>query len=247
MNFGATQHLAALNLASGASQVTAGGAKVLVTRGLSIDPAAAQLDLTDNSMIVHYTGGTPHMPSPELENVKQWLAAGYNALTWTGNGIVSSAAAADPIKYGLGYAQNDMLFLPYDVFSGEPVDLSTVLVKFTYNGDVNLDGCVDDNDVTFINLFYDGGITTSHYWNEGDICGYDGRIDDNDVTILGLTYGAGWLWGEPLGIGGPLGTVPEPATLALAALGGLGILLRRRQRKAAPPRCRQRFHQTGIA
>jgi hypothetical protein len=116
-----------------------------------------------------------------------------------------------------------MLFLPYDVFSGEPVDSSTILVKFTYNGDLNLDGRVDDNDVTFFNLFYDGGITTSHYWNEGDIFGYDGRVDDNDVTILGLTYG--------LGIGDPLGgAVPEPATLGLIALGAIAIAGRRRTR-----------------
>jgi len=219
-NFGATQHLAALNLATGESQLTPGGAKVLVTRGLGIDPAAARLDLTDNDMIVHYTGGTPHLPSAELENIKAWIAAGYDWMSWAGNGIVSSAAAPAPITYGLGYAQNDMLFLPYDVFSGEPVDSSTILVKFTYSGDLNLDGCVDDNDVTFFNLFYDGGITTSHYWNEGDIFGYDGRVDDNDVTILGLTYG--------LGIGDPLsGAVPEPATLALLLVGAAAGMRRR--------------------
>jgi hypothetical protein len=173
----------------------------LVLSDLSVAAAGAALDLTDNDLILDYTGGTPGVPSPELENVKAWLAGGYAGMTWTGSGITSSAAALDPIKYGLGYAQNDMLFLPYDVFSGVPVDSSTVLVKFTYLGDLNLDGCVDDNDVTFFNLFYDGGITTGHYWNEGDIFGYDGRIDDNDVTILGLTYG--------LGIGHPLDGAPS--------------------------------------
>jgi hypothetical protein len=130
------------------------------------------------------------------------------------SGITSSAAAANPLIYGVGYAQNDMLFLPYDEFSGVPVDSSTILVKFTYNGDVNLDGCVDDNDVTFFNLFYDGGITTSHYWNEGDIFGYDGRVDDNDVTILGLTYGLGI--GHPLGGAEPSGISPAPLSEAAA-------------------------------
>ena len=222
--FNASQHLAGLELsAQGRAVVAPGANKVLVTHGLSIDPAAAQLDLTDNSMIVRYTGGTPYLPSAELENIKAWIAAGYDWMSWAGKGIVSSAAVADPISLGLGYAQNDMLFAPYHAFSGEPVDSSTILVKFTYNGDLNLDGRVDDNDVTFFNLFYDGGITTSHYWNEGDIFGYDGRVDDNDVTILGLTYGSGI--GDPLG-----GAAPEPATLGLIALGAIAIASRRRAR-----------------
>ncbi|MCX5672094.1 MAG: PEP-CTERM sorting domain-containing protein [Planctomycetota bacterium] len=221
-NFGATQHLAALNLLSGTSKVARGAGAVLVTQALSIDTRKSFLDLTDNDMVVHYDG-TPYGPSHTLDNVKQWIASGYANMSWAGNGIVSSAAAADAITYGLGYAQNGMLFLPYDVFSGEPVDSSTILVKFTYNGDLNLDGCVDDNDVTFFNLFYDGGITTSHYWNEGDLFGYDGRVDDNDVTILGLTYGLGI--GDPLGAAG---SMPEPATLALVALGAVALAGRRR-------------------
>ena len=179
-----------------------------------------QLDLTNNDLIVDYTGAPPYLPSPQLENIKAWITAGYAGMSWAGKGIVSSAAVAGPISLGIGYAQNDMLFAPYHVFSGEPVDSSTILVKFTYNGDLNLDGRVDDNDVTFFNLFYDGGITTSHYWNEGDIFGYDGRVDDNDVTILGLTYG--------LGIGDPLGgAVPEPATVSLLGLALAAALVRR--------------------
>ena len=238
VNFGATQHLAALNVAGGTATLAGGGAKVLVTKGLTIDPAAGKVDLVDNDLIVDYDGGAEGVPSAALENVKQWLAAGFAGMSWTGRGIVSSAAAADPITFGVGYAQNDMLFAPYDVFSGETVDPSSVLVKFTYAGDMNLDGCVDDNDVTFFNLFYDGGITTSHYWNEGDIFGYDGRIDDNDVTILNLTYGAGWLWGAPLG-GNPT-AVPEPGTLALAAFGALGALAGRRRNRVPTRRCATR-------
>jgi len=186
----------AMDLAAGTVRL-APAAGPLVLSDLSVAAAGATLDLTDNDLILDYTGGTPGVPSPEFENVKAWLAGGYAGMTWTGSGITSSAAALDPLMFGLGYTQNDMLFLPYEEFSGVPVDSSTILVKFTYLGDLNLDGCVDDNDVTFFNLFYDGGIATSHYWNEGDIFGYDGRIDDNDVTILGLTYG--------LGIGSPLG------------------------------------------
>jgi len=182
------------------AKLTSGGSKVLYTKTLSIAETegvpTARLDLTDNDLIVDYTGGTPGQPSAQLEAVKRWITAGYASMTWAGNGIVSTTAAAAPITYGLGYAQNDMLFGPYEEFDGFDVDLSTILVKFTYLGDVNLDGCVDDNDVTILNLYYDGGETGGHYWHQGDIFLYDGLINDNDVTILGLTYG--------MGVGNPL-------------------------------------------
>jgi hypothetical protein len=76
-----------------------------------------------------------------------------------------------------------------------------------------LDGVVDDNDVTFMNLFYDGGTSSTHTWWTGDIFLNDGYCDDNDITILNLTYG--------LGIGDPLsGTVS-----AVAVPGAVGAAL----------------------
>ncbi|MCX5672131.1 MAG: hypothetical protein NTU94_12505 [Planctomycetota bacterium] len=217
------QTVRGLELAGGTSLAFAPGApKTLVTKSLTIAEAGgaptARLDIGNGVLIVDYDDGAA---SP-LEDVRRWIAAGYNTMTWMGSGIVSSAAALDPIRYGLGYAQNDMLFTPYDSFAGQPADLSTILVKFTYLGDLNLDGCVDgrvdDNDVTILGLHYDGGATNTHYWNEGDLFGYDGRVDDNDVTILGLTYGLGV--GEPLGGAVSAADVPGAvgAALPMAAL-----------------------------
>jgi len=208
-----SQRVKGLDLRSGgALRLTLGGNKVLVTKSLSIDAAGAVLDLTDNALVVDYpdTG-----PSP-LDTVGNLIAAGYADGTWTGNGIKSSAVAPNGFTYGLGYAQNDALVVPFDTyrtFEGEPVDLTTVLVKYTYLGDLNLDGKVDDNDVTVLVLNYDRGKSTDRTWQMGDVARYDGKVDDNDVTLLVLNYGAGWKPGR----GAPLGGAPVTAALQTAA------------------------------
>ncbi|MCX5672891.1 MAG: PEP-CTERM sorting domain-containing protein [Planctomycetota bacterium] len=209
------------------------------TRGLRMAEdalgATAKLDITNGSLVIDYTGGT----SP-IADVRRWILQAYNGMAWDGNGITSSTAAANAITYGIGCIDNaapDLLLRFGDGTTGPlfgnvtpvAVNLESVLVKLTYNGDVTLDGVVDDNDVTFMNLFYDAGASPNHTWWTGDIFLNDGLCDDNDITILNLTYGMGV--GAPLG-GVPVGAVPEPATLALVALGGLAALAgRRRGRK----------------
>jgi autotransporter-associated beta strand protein len=190
----------------------------LVLTDLSINSANATLDLADNSLIVHYTDGVPGECSPAFLNVRHWILSAYADGTWSGPGITSSSAAGQSATYGLGYAQNDMLSAPYDVFSGVPVDSSTVLVKYTYAGDVNLDGMVDDNDVTIMVLNYGVGWKPGKPagpadWQMGDVARYDGKVDDNDITVLVLNYGAGWKPGK----GAPLGDAPVAAALPAAA------------------------------
>jgi len=234
-----TEHLAAMNLSgAGAASLASGGGNVLVAKSLTLDPATSQLDLTYNSLILKYSGASP------LDLVAGWLRTGYNQNKWNGNGIVSSAAA-NSATYAVGYAENDLLPVRFTQFAGEPVDGNTVLARYTYLGDLNLDGKVDDNDVTILALNYDHGAATNHYWFQGDIWGYDGRVDDNDVTVLVLNYRRGVT--QPLGsgtiesdAGGPSPwpamsadapqtgvLLPEPATLALLALGGLALIRRR--------------------
>jgi hypothetical protein len=84
VTFGTTQHLAALNIASGAlATMNASGSRVLVTKSLSL-AGTGSLDLNDNDMILDYSG------SPQIGFVQPLSTLPALA---TGRAQVSPAAA----------------------------------------------------------------------------------------------------------------------------------------------------------
>ena len=118
---------------------------------------AAKLDLTNNAAVIDHAA-----PSPAA-TVRQQIVAGRGGAglgkTWNGNGITSSAAAtanaADAESRSLGYAENSQLPLgPYTDFRGQPVDGTSLLIAYTRTGDANLDGVVNDDDVTIVGAKY---------------------------------------------------------------------------------------------
>src|SRR5437773_9579994 len=87
----------------------------------------------------------------------------------------------------LGYALNsdlDSTLGHKSTFAGQSVGLNDILIRYTANGDADLDGKCGDNDVTVLGAKYDNGATTGHIWSQGDF-NYDGKLDDKDVTMLG--------------------------------------------------------------
>jgi len=90
------------------------------------------------------------------------------------------------------------------------------LVAWAMGGDANLDAYVDDNDlaVMLANWTPTGPAT----WQLGDFTG-DTLINDDDLAVLL----GNWTGPPPGGA-----AIPEPATLALLALGGLAATRRRR-------------------
>ena len=117
-------------------------------------------------------------------------------------------------------------------FDGLPVDESSVLVKYTWYGDANLDGVVDTNDYDMINTAWlllttegkvpDGGFR----WGVGDF-NHDGTIDTNDYDKINTAW---LLQTGPLGGStGGSAPIPEPATVVLLALGGVAMLFRRKR------------------
>jgi hypothetical protein len=221
-NFGAGQHLAALNVGAGATAtITAGGAKNVVTGALTIaggGTPTGKLDLTNNGAIIDYTGTSP------AANVRAQILAGRGGSglgkTWNGQGITSSAAmaaaATEPESRSVAYAENSALPLgAYTTFRGQTVDSTSVLMAFTRTGDANLDGVVNDDDVTVVGASYAPGVAGAS-WATGDF-DYNGFVDDDDVTLLGVFYNPS---AAPL-LGSPPGTVtavPEPAAFYMAIL-----------------------------
>jgi cytoskeletal protein CcmA (bactofilin family) len=199
------------------------------TASLSIG-TNGQLDIKDGFLAINYEGASP------INQVAAWIASGFNLTAWNGPGIISSTAAADPTIYAVGWAEAiDLVPWEYVMFGpGNPfgdfenIDDTTILVRYTLIGDVNLDGIVDDIDISLLTSNYNSPGTWS--WFGGDEFLYDGAVDDSDVGFQANNYLS--TVGEVGGVGGlgDLSAMPEPATLGLLALGGLGLLLRRRRR-----------------
>ena len=62
-------------------------------------------------------------------------------------------------------------------------------MAFTRTADANLDGVVNDDDVTIVGASYAPGVAGAS-WAVGDF-DYNGFVDDDDVTLLGVLYDPG--------------------------------------------------------
>jgi hypothetical protein len=203
-----------LSITSGTVSISTNGGSLGTSRlaSLSTD-GSGRLDLSDNDLVIDYTGATP------LATVRTMLLSAYVNGAWSGPGLTSSTAGAttNP-KTGLGYLDNTLGGLT--VFSGQSIDDTTVVIKYTYAGDTDLDGDVDVGDLgTLASNWQTAGL-----WVSGDF-DYNGSIDVNDLGLLASNWQAGV--GSPLGtslaeavssLGLPAAAVPEPGS-------SLGVLL----------------------
>ena len=169
------------------SDPTNGGTSVVTS--LSIG-AGSKLDINDNALIVNYTGASPEA-AIRAKIIEGRGGVGIGNGTWTGNGITSSSAAAanalNPESRSVGYANNGSLPLgSYTTFRGQPLDATSVVMTFTVTGDADLDGKVDDDDLTIVGATYAPGVPQPH-WALGDF-DYNGFVNDDDITLVGALY-----------------------------------------------------------
>ena len=236
-NLNASAHLAALNLTGSARASLSDGAdKLLYTRALSLD-SQSTLDLADNDMVAQADSSSR---GDVLYNVTAWVKSARNSKTtlWIGPGITCSAARNDSRSLtGLAVALNDKgsdqgpLF---PIFDGHQADGNCILVKYTWNGDANLDGIVNADDYFLIDS---GFITQGKGYYHGDF-NYDGIVNADDYFLIDSAFlgqtaslalttpGAH----SPPSVGSP---IPEPAALSLLFF-SLAAAFPRRRRASAP-------------
>ncbi|MCS7033649.1 MAG: hypothetical protein NZ561_06595 [Phycisphaerae bacterium] len=174
------------------------------------DAWTATLDITDNRMIVDYSGTLS-----VLGTIRNQIKNGYAGGAWTGTGIISSSAQG-AATHAIGFAEALTLLGPGGgTFGGLTVDDTAVLLRYTRQGDANLDGVTDLGDFALLAANFN----SPQDWGKGDF-NYDGLTDLGDFSLMAANFNQS--------VGDlPRSAVPEPSVggFLLAA----GALLRRRR------------------
>jgi hypothetical protein len=188
-----------------------------VSRLSNLGITSGKLDLADTGLIVDYTNQSP------INTIRNYLVTGRNGGDWQGLGLTSSdaaAVAADPTnlhKTSLGFAEASALGI--NSFLGQTVGTTDVVVRYTFNGDANLDGTVNTSD--FVRLA-NGFAHPNALWSDGDF-NFDGVVNALDFNALASNFG------QAIGSPALASIVPEPAATLTCALAI--VLTRRRSRR----------------
>jgi hypothetical protein len=168
---------------------------------------AGQVATTDNSLIINYATTSP------ISTLISYILSGT---------LIPSSDFASLPTY-LAIAESSDLGLTS--FNGIAIDSTTVLLKYTYVGDANLDGQVDALDYERIDLAI--GNTEVLGTAQGDL-NYDGNVDALDYEQVDLNIGNGV--GSPLASGPAAVFIPEPSLPISAAIVATVACIRRRRR-----------------
>jgi len=191
--------------------ISGAGSRVINNHGTiclsGLNISGGTLDLGDGNLVVAYSGASP------LATIEGWLKTGGGTqadgehFAWNGaSGITTSAIAGDENKFkSLGIRDNGYHLTNRDAMTevdGVPVPANAVVVKYTWMGDMDMDGAVTVNDyLEYLGYYAAWPPAANISWMTGDF-NYDGKINVNDYLMLLAGYAAQT---------GPLGS-DEPVT-----------------------------------
>ena len=204
LNFATSQRLAGLTLSETARLNLAGaGDQVLRVNSLTLENGSV-LDLATNSLILQ---SIPAGRAAALASVRSLIRSARNNGAWNGIGITSSAAAADTKRNtGLAAILNDRGdgTTVRSELEGMAVDINSILVKWTYNGDGNLDGTLNADDYARIDLGFASHAATDYY--SGDF-NYTDTTNSDDFFLIDKAFA---------GQGAPLSLAAAPASAQIS-------------------------------
>jgi hypothetical protein len=192
-----------------------GGAVVVLTSDQHVGALQingnGSLDVANNTMWINYGSNTD-----PITTIAGYLKSGYNGGSWTGPGIDSSAAALSKGAYGVGFA---------DGADGIVQGLSNgqIEIKYTLNGDANLDGMVNGADFNILAANFNKSVPG---WDQGDF-NYDGLVNAADFNELAANFNQGVNLNSPglvAGSGAIYTITGSPAAQTLDILSGMVTL-----------------------
>ena len=234
--------LAMKHLRAGAADIIAGTVAVMPDGGpggtgkvtsLAVNAGAA-VDLADNDLVVDYAPGQSPIGTASgggYDALTGLVAAGRNGGTWDGDGIRTSEADASGGLTSLGIGEASTLLGlgagATTTWSGQVVDDSSVLIRYTYRGDANLDGFISGDDYSAID--FSSGVPGASGWVNGDF-NYDGVISGDDYAAIDFNLVAqGPSLGDAAIASSAVAAVPEPSAMMIVLAAAAGALCRRRR------------------
>ena len=180
----ATQHFEAVLVQQHAMMTLAANGSRLINTGTLLLGTEGTLDLKDNDLIVR-SGSVGTASAFVYDGITGYIQSAYDFGGWDTPGLTTTMADASAGLTTLGIARaSDVLFIDdtqTEIYNGETVNGSAVIVKYTYAADANLDGVVDGGDYGVIDNFVQ--VPGASGFFNGDF-NFDGVMDGGDYGVI---------------------------------------------------------------